>query len=168
MRHGIAGKKLSRDTNSRKALLKNLTSDLILHGQIKTTLAKAKFARGYAEKLITTAKQSKLGKKRTVAAVLTKSSFKRLVEEIAPGFVDRNGGYIRIIRLEPRRGDNAPMAKLELVEWDKSKTLKKAVPSKSKAPKVPKGAKNKLSAKPKQDSKEKSTEPKPKTSQKKK
>ncbi len=135
MRHAKFGRKLSRDTNSRKALLINLTSDLILRGSIKTTLAKAKFVQSYAEKVITSAKKARLGRMRVIASSLTKGSFKKLMEEVAPGFEDRNGGYTRIIKHSPRNGDSAPMAKIELVAWDKSKTLLKS-PKKEKVQKT--------------------------------
>ena len=135
MRHKRFGKKLSRDTNSRKALLTNLASDLFLRGSIKTTQAKAKFVQNYAEKLITSAKKAKLGKKRVIASSLTKASFKKLIEEIAPGFEKRDGGYTRIIKLSPRAGDNAAMAKIEIVAWDPSKALLES-PKKTKKQKL--------------------------------
>ena len=140
MKHRVFGRKLGRNINSRKALLKNLTNDLVLHGYVKTTLAKAKFVRGYAEKAITEAKKAKLGGKRVLASTFTKKAFLRLVDEIAPGFEKRQGGYSRIIKLHPRVGDNAPMARIELLEWDKSKTAVrskiKKVTGKGKAKKV--------------------------------
>lgn len=122
MRHGVFGRKLGRDIKSRKALLRNLTNDLFLHGAVKTTTAKAKFVQSYAEKVITTAKRSKLGGKRVMASSLTTGALLKLTDEIAPGFDQRNGGYTRIIKLSPRTGDNASMAKIELLELDKSKT----------------------------------------------
>lgn len=145
MRHGVFGRKLSRDTNSRKALLRNLTNDLILREHIVTTVAKAKFVQSYAEKIITSAKQAKLARKRMIASGLTKGSFIKLIEEIAPGFDTRAGGYTRIIKLSPRNGDNAPMAKIELVSWDKSKTLHKKEAGK----KIKDKSKSKSNPKPK-------------------
>lgn len=135
MRHGVRGKKLGRDTNARKALLKNLASDLLLHGRVKTTLSKAKFVQGHAEKIITSAKKSKLGYKRVIASSLTNKAFLRLMDEVAPGFEERAGGYTRIIKLSPRVGDNASMARIELVEWDKSKAKVKASTSNVKSKK---------------------------------
>lgn len=136
MRHKVFGKKLGRDTNARKALLKNLTNDLFLHGQIKTTEAKAKFVRSEAEKIITTAKKAKLGAKRVLASKLTNKAFVRLVEEIAPGYEARTSGYTRIIKMSPRLGDRAPMAKIELLVWDKSKKVTRAKTTKSTKTKV--------------------------------
>lgn len=126
MRHQVRGKKLGRDTNSRKALLKNLASDLLLHGKVKTTLSKAKFVQSHAEKIITSAKKTKLGQKRVLASSLTVKAFTKLVEEIAPGFEQRMGGYTRIIKLSPRTGDNAFMARIELLAWDQTKSKTKA------------------------------------------
>lgn len=94
-----------------------------MHGEITTTLAKAKFVRGYAEKSITIAKKNRLGARRKIASALDKESFKKLVTVIAPGFSERQGGYTRIIKMSPRTGDNAPMAKIALLAIDKSKIL---------------------------------------------
>lgn len=140
MRHLVSGRKLGRDTGSRRALLSNLASDLILHGKVKTTLAKAKFVQGHAERLITKAKKSKLGQKRVLASSITNKAFVKLVEEIAPGFEQRSGGFTRIVKLSPRVGDNASMARIELLEWDKSKakirksTEKKKIAKSTKKP----------------------------------
>lgn len=133
MRHRVYGRRLGRDVNSRKALLKNIANDLILRGKVRTTLAKAKFAQSHAEKLITAAKKTKLGQRRVIASTLTDKAFVRLVEEIAPGFEGRLGGYTRIVKLTPRVGDNASMARIELLEWDKSKVKNKSSKEKPKA-----------------------------------
>ncbi|MEK7580704.1 MAG: 50S ribosomal protein L17 [Patescibacteria group bacterium] len=140
MKHRVSGRKLSRDTNSRKALLNNLANSLFLHGQITTTLAKAKFARSYVEKTITSAKKTKLRGKRKIASTLSSRAFLRLINEIAPGFEQRTSGYTRILKIAPRKGDNAPMAKLELVAWDKTKIKKQEPKVKAKR------AKNKKTA----------------------
>ncbi|KKR78023.1 MAG: 50S ribosomal protein L17 [Candidatus Curtissbacteria bacterium GW2011_GWA1_40_9] len=145
MKHRVFGKKLSRDINSRKALLKNLTNDLILHGQVKTTLAKAKFVKSYIEKAVTKAKKTKLGSKRVLASTLTNKAFLKLVDEIAPGFKIRQGGYTRIIRLHPRVGDNASMARIELLKWDKSKSVARPKEKKVKKAKATSSQKNKKS-----------------------
>lgn len=121
MRHQVLGKKLGRDIHARRALLRNLSSSLIHSGSIVTTEAKAKFVRRFVEKLIRNSQEKSLARKREIASVLEQKSFLRLIEEIGPGFADRQGGYTRIIRLNPRRGDSAPMAKIELLEWAKSK-----------------------------------------------
>ncbi|KKR49558.1 MAG: 50S ribosomal protein L17 [Candidatus Curtissbacteria bacterium GW2011_GWA1_40_16] len=123
MRHAVFGRKLGRDTNSRRALLNNLAGALIIHGSVTTTLAKAKFVKPYVEKMVTSAKKDKLASKRILASYLKKAAFKKLTDEIAPGFDKRPGGYARIIKLTARRGDSAAMAKLEFLEWDKSKAL---------------------------------------------
>lgn len=117
MRHAVFGRRLSRDTNARKALLLNLTNSMLVGGSVTTTLAKAKFARPYVEKVVTDAKKNKLSKKRFLSSRLTHDAFVRLIQEIGPGFASRNGGYTRIINLNKRLGDAAPMARLEFVEW---------------------------------------------------
>jgi large subunit ribosomal protein L17 len=124
MRHRVFGQKLGRDINSRKALLRNLSSSTLLSGHVVTTEAKAKFVRVYLEKLIRNTQKNSLVSKRDAASVLSQKAFLRLILEIAPGLEGRSGGYTRITKLNRRRGDDAPMAKIEIVEWDKSKTLK--------------------------------------------
>ncbi|OGD84186.1 50S ribosomal protein L17 [Candidatus Curtissbacteria bacterium RBG_13_40_7] len=119
MRHGVFGQKLGRSTKTRKSLLHNLSSALLEKGKITTTVAKAKFARPYIEKLITKARRNSLHGQRTVSSLLSSKAFTRLTREIAPGFAARNGGYTKIIRLDNRQGDSAEMARLELLEWDK-------------------------------------------------
>lgn len=123
MRHQVFGRKLSRDTNARKALLGNLTSSVLKTGQLETTLAKAKFARPYVEKLITYAKRKNdLRTDRYLASLVSKEAFSKLRLSIGPGFKSRTGGYTRIIKLVPRKGDAAPMARLELLKLDKLAT----------------------------------------------
>ena len=140
MRHRVFGRKLSRDINARKALLANLATSLLENGKLTTTVAKAKFARPYVEKLITSAKGNRLFANRKLASVLSPAAFKKLVLEIAPGFSERHGGYLRIVKQVTRRGDNAQMARLELLEWDKTKIK---VPEVSKGSKVTKVSKTK-------------------------
>lgn len=123
MRHAVFGRKLGRDTNSRKALLNNLAGALIINGAVTTTLAKAKFVKPYVEKMVTTAKKDRLASKRILASYLERAAFDKLVGEIAPGFNKRPGGYSRIVKLAMRRGDSATMARLEFLEWDKPKDL---------------------------------------------
>lgn len=122
MRHLVFGKKLSRDTAGRKALLLNLANSLIEEGKVTTTLAKAKFARQFVEKLVTSIKRNKLHKKRELATLLTKKAFRMLFADISPKLNDRTSGYTRIIKLGPRKGDAAPMARIEFLNWEKSKT----------------------------------------------
>ncbi len=117
MRHQVAGKKLSRSTGARKALFKSLLTELFRHERIETTEAKAKAIRAQAEKLISIARQGDLAARRRVYAELSSTKVaKKLMEEIAPEFKDRTGGYTRIYKLGPRKGDAAPMALIELVE----------------------------------------------------
>lgn len=107
---------LSRTSDQRKALLKGLANNLFLHEKIKTTEAKAKELRGYAEKFITRAKVDNISNRRLMVRTLTQKTVKKLVEEIAPKYKDRNGGYTRIMKLGPRKSDGAKMAIIELVK----------------------------------------------------
>lgn len=141
MRHRVFGRRLSRDINARKALLSNLTNAVLEKGKVTTTIAKAKFAKPYIEKLVTSAKRDRLFANRKLASFLGPVAFRRLTAEIAPGFEARSGGYLRIVRQMPRRGDNAQMATLEFLAWDKSKAK---VPKVAKGPKVAKVSKAKL------------------------
>jgi len=116
MRHRHGYRKLGRTSAHRKALLANLSISLIEHGKIETTAVKAKELRSYVEKLITTAGKSDSNAHRAVfAALQNKEATKTLVNEIAPKYVDRAGGYTRITRTRTRRGDATPMAFIELV-----------------------------------------------------
>jgi len=118
MRHQRAGKKLGRDSAHRKALYSNLTGALIEHGRIKTTEAKAKAVRPVAEKMITLGRRGDIHARRQALAYLrSQEVVHKLFSEVAPRFADRPGGYSRIVKLGPRRGDSAPMAYLELVDY---------------------------------------------------
>lgn len=111
------GRRIGGSSSHQKHILANLASDLFRHGRIKTTEAKAKALRPYAEKLITKAKAGDLHNRRQVMATLrNKDVTAYLFEEVAPRFADRPGGYTRIMKLGPRQGDNAPMALIELVD----------------------------------------------------
>jgi len=136
MRHRVAGKRLNRSSGHRKALRRNLVTALIYHERIETTEAKAKAVRGQAEKLITLAKRGLAAEqeepsrgvhaRRLAAGRLNRwmtepdgervDVLKKLFEDIAPRFADRPGGYTRIYKLGPRKGDASPMVLLELVE----------------------------------------------------
>ncbi|MDR0408229.1 MAG: 50S ribosomal protein L17 [Campylobacteraceae bacterium] len=117
MRHRHGYKKLGRTSSHRGALLKNLTIAIVKAGKIETTLPKAKELRGFVEKLITRAKKGDFNAHRAIYAVLQdKESVKKLVTEIAPQYIERNGGYTRIIKTRVRRGDAAEMAFIELVK----------------------------------------------------
>lgn len=116
MRHKHGYRKLGRTSSHRGALLKNMTIAIVKTEKIETTLPKAKELRAYFEKLITKAKKADLNAHRTVfAALQDKEATKKLVEEIAPRYLERNGGYTRITKTRMRRGDAAPMAFLALV-----------------------------------------------------
>ena len=116
MRHKHGYRKLGRTSSHRKALLKNLSIALIKSGRIETTLPKAKELRSHFEKLITKARVGDANAHRAVFAVLQdKETTKKLMNEIAPQYKERNGGYTRIIRTRIRRGDAAEMAFIELV-----------------------------------------------------
>ena len=149
MRHRIAGKKLSRDSEHRKALKRNLAASLFIYGRIRTTEPRAKFVRGFVEKLITIAKKGDLNARRRVIALLQdrfivdeeetdvkrNKSFKvvkgprliqKLFSEIAPKYADRPGGYTRIVKLPKRRlGDGGALVYLELIDPEEEKPKRK-------------------------------------------
>jgi large subunit ribosomal protein L17 len=117
MRHKIAGRHLSRSTGHRRALYRNLVTDLLRHEKIITTEAKAKEIRGLAEKMITLGKKSGLHSYRqALSFVLDKKVTAKIFAELGPRYKERPGGYTRIVKLEPRLGDGAPMVQLELVK----------------------------------------------------
>jgi large subunit ribosomal protein L17 len=140
MRHRLSGRRLNRDASHRKALRKNMVADLIAHEKIVTTEAKARMLRPVAEKMITLAKRglvkgkidptNEVHARRLAAARMARNrvveddegdlyevdTIKKLFSEIAPRYVDRNGGYTRMVKMGPRSGDNAKMAMLMLVE----------------------------------------------------
>lgn len=110
-------RKLGRPTAHRMMMLRNLVTSLLENGKIVTTEAKAKEVRSLAEKMITLGKKNTLHTKRQALGFITKREVVvKLFDEIAPKYAERNGGYTRIIKAGPRRGDAAPMAILELVD----------------------------------------------------
>jgi len=110
-------RKLGRPTDQRNAMLRNLVTSLLENGRIETTVSRAKETRCMAEKMITLGKENTLQSRRSALAyVMKKSVVYKLFEEIAPKYKERNGGYTRIIKAAPRRGDGAEMAILELVD----------------------------------------------------
>lgn len=116
MRHRIAGRKLGRPTGHRRALYRNQVTDLLTHEKIVTTEAKAKEVRSLAEKMITLGKEGSLASRREVLSFIAdKKAVKKLFDEIAPRYRDRNGGYTRLSKLGPRPGDNAPLDQIQLV-----------------------------------------------------
>ena len=109
-------RKLGRKTSHRNLMLRNLTTDVLKHGKITTTVTRAKETRRMAEKMITLGKKGDLNSRRAALAYITDEEVvKKLFSEIAPKYEERNGGYTRIIKLGERRGDSAPMSILELV-----------------------------------------------------
>ncbi len=116
MRHKVAGFKLKRPVDSRNSLLRNLVTSVIEHERVVTTVPKAKAVRPLVEKMIRLAKADTLHTRRQAAAVLrTPDSVKKLFDTLGTRFGQRNGGYTRITRLGPRKGDGAELALLELV-----------------------------------------------------
>ena len=116
MRHRNAGRKLSRNTSHRRALLRNLVTSFLEHGRLMTTLPKAKEVRPLAEKMITLGKQDSLHARRLVQSYLLKEAIaKKVFTTIAPKFADRKGGYCRIIKIGNRKGDGADVAIIELL-----------------------------------------------------
>jgi large subunit ribosomal protein L17 len=126
MRHQVSGFKLNRTSSARIALRRNLLKQFFMHERIRTTVTKAAAIRGEAEKMITIARKvkdaedpQKVAARRLIASRLGNNSnevIKKLFDEIAPRFADRNGGYTRVLKLGPRFGDKAEMALIELVE----------------------------------------------------
>jgi large subunit ribosomal protein L17 len=110
-------RKLGRESAHRKAMLRNLVTDLLREGRITTTEMRAKEARRIAEKMITLGKRGDLhARRQALACIYDEDVVTKLFDEIAPGFEDRQGGYTRILKLGPRRGDNAEEVYLELVK----------------------------------------------------
>ena len=109
-------RKLGRTSDHRKAMLRAMVTFLLENGKIETTVTRAKEVRAMAEKMITIGKAGDLHSKRHVLSYVTKEDVaKKLFDEIAPKYADRNGGYTKIVKIGPRRGDAAEMAIIELV-----------------------------------------------------
>jgi large subunit ribosomal protein L17 len=116
MPHRIAGRGLGRSTDHRLAMFRNQVSDLLRHGKLVTTEAKAKEVRSIAEKVITLGRHGTLhARRRALRIVSDKDVVKKLFDDLGPRYASRPGGYTRIIKLGPRQGDGASMARLELV-----------------------------------------------------
>ena len=129
MRHGIKGRKLNRTSAHRKALLKNLSIALVKHEQIKTTLPKSKELSRFVQKLITTAKRNNLHSRRLlISKIGCEKTADKLISVLAPRYVNRNGGYVRILNAGFRYGDSAPMAVIEFVDRDVSEKGKESGP----------------------------------------
>jgi large subunit ribosomal protein L17 len=143
MRHRVAGRKLGRVTSHRLATLRNMATSLFERDRIRTTLMKAKELRPFAEKLVTLSKKGGLHRRRLAARdIQDPRILKRLFDDISPRFVERPGGYTRILKLGQRKGDGAEMAILELVDATEVKAgaASKAASKKKGAAKEKKGA----------------------------
>jgi large subunit ribosomal protein L17 len=134
MRHRVLGKKLGRDNKERKSLLMNLATSLFLNGKIETTTAKAKFVKPYAEKLITKAKNTTGFNtvKYLKTKLTTDEAIRKLLTSIAPTFLTRNGGYLRLVKTGFRAGDNAEISRIEIVKEEKKPVTKKTPAKKAK------------------------------------
>jgi large subunit ribosomal protein L17 len=165
MRHRVAGRKLSRHTQHRELMFRNMLVSLLQYERIKTTLAKGKELRSWADRIISLGKKGTLHARRRAFALLRdKGIVKKLFDEIAPKFKNRQGGYTRVYRLGWRQGDGAPLSLVELVtyaapEEKKKSTLKKA---KEVLEKVTPKKKEKVEKKEKEKEKEKGKEKKEK------
>ncbi len=125
MRHRRKGRKLGRTSEHRRAMLSNLVTSLFTLESLTTTTARAKEAKRVADRMINFAKRGDLAARRTVLKTVRKKSVVgRLFEDIAPRYAEREGGYTRIVRLGPRKGDCAEMAILELVASEEAKKKK--------------------------------------------
>jgi len=134
MRHNVKGRKLGRTTEHRKALFRNQLASLVESGRIRTTLSKAKELRPIAEKIVTKGKRGTVDARRQVRRWLSQRELvKKLFDEVAPRFQERNGGYLRILKLGPRSGDGAEMALLEFVDFQVVGTDKKGAAKAEKA-----------------------------------
>lgn len=123
MKKRIKGKKLNRNAAQRKALYHSLLVSLVEHGQIRTTLAKAKAARPKIEKLVTIARKGDLAaRRRLLESIPQKEVVAKMIDETGPRFKDRPGGYLRIVKLGPRSSDQTEMARLEFVEEAKDES----------------------------------------------
>ena len=134
MRHAKRGRKLGRTTSHRLALFRNQIHSLVEHGRIVTTLPKAKELRRVAERVVTRGKTNSVPARRWVARwIPDRTMVKKVFEDLGPRFADRPGGYTRIVKLGPRRGDGAEMAVIEWVDYEKPAEAAPPPKSKSKA-----------------------------------
>ena len=126
MRHRNAGFKLGRNTSHRRALLRNLTTSVIIEDRVETTLTKAKAVRPLVEKMITLGKKGDLHSRRqALSFIMTDKSVERLFDTVAPRYVDRQGGYLRIVRTGFRQGDGGEKAFIELLGAEKQLDAKR-------------------------------------------
>ena len=116
MRHRLSGRKLSRPTSHRMSMLRTTVTDLLRHETLRTTEAKAREVKRLAEKIITRGKKGNLHERRLAAAFLTDERVvRKLFDELGPRYEERQGGYTRMVKLGPRKGDAAPLAIIELL-----------------------------------------------------
>lgn len=121
MRHAHGYRKLGRETSHRRALLRGLCTDLIMHERLRTTLPKAKALRSVVEKCVTRGKTDTVAARRQVRKVLVGAeAIKKLFTDVSPRFKERGGGYTRIYRIGARQGDKARMALIEFIDYDVS------------------------------------------------
>ena len=140
MRHNVKGRKLGRTTEHRQAMFRNQLASLVESGRIRTTLMKAKELRPIAEKIVTKGKRGTVDARRQVRRwIAQRELVKKLFEEVAPRFQERNGGYLRILKLGPRPGDGAEMAFLEWVDYQLAGSEKKGKAEKGEKPVKGKG-----------------------------
>ncbi|MEW6377245.1 MAG: 50S ribosomal protein L17 [Thermodesulfobacteriota bacterium] len=133
MRHRVAGRKFSRHTQHRELMFRNMLVSLLQHERIRTTLAKGKELRRWADKIITLAKKNTLhARRRAFAFLRDKGIVKKLFDEIAPKLKDREGGYTRIYKMGWRQGDAAPLSLVELVTYTAPEEKKKSALKKAK------------------------------------
>jgi large subunit ribosomal protein L17 len=149
MRHRNSGRQLSRNSSHRHALLRNMATSLLRHETIRTTVPKAKELRRVVEPLITLAKVDSLAKRRLAFSRLRDVSVvEKLFVDLGPRFKARAGGYTRILKMEPRPGDSADMALMQLVDAAVVPAAKTADAKAAKAPKAPKATKKSKKAAP--------------------
>jgi large subunit ribosomal protein L17 len=131
MRHQLSGRQLSRNSSHRSAMLKNMAVSLLQHETIRTTLPKAKELRRVVEPLITMGKRDSMANRRVAFARLRDEAVvTKLFEDIGPRFNARAGGYTRILKMDPRPGDSAPMALMQLVDKPVVAVVEEAAPAK--------------------------------------
>jgi large subunit ribosomal protein L17 len=147
MRHRNSGRQLSRNSSHRHAMLRNMAASLLRHETIRTTVPKAKELRRVVEPLITLAKVDSIGKRRLAYSRLhDEAVVEKLFADLGPRFKARAGGYTRILKMEPRPGDSADMALMQLVEPAVAPVAKTEDTKAAKAPKAPRKSKKKAAS----------------------